>query len=210
MRDGIGNVRRRDRYEHRGCRSRRSALFSLLPTCSRVGCYGLRSPLAGDRLAAPQEVLFPVHRCDAIRDSLAVGALIFGGVLERVPDLKVVFAHGGGSVPYILPRMERGWNVWAPARENILRPPSEYLARCYFDSITWDDVSLGFLVGRVGAERVLLGSDYPFIMGEERPGTIVGQTGLSEEDKNLILGGNCRRLLGLDHTGAAQSAVTGG
>jgi aminocarboxymuconate-semialdehyde decarboxylase len=128
--------------------------------------------------------------------AFAVGALLFGGVLERVPNLRVVFAHGGGSVPFIIGRMERGWRVWPPARERLAEPPSEQLTRCHFDSVVWDAASLELLVRRVGAERVLLGSDYPFIMGEERPGELIDSAALAAEDKAALLGGNAARLLG--------------
>ena len=134
--------------------------------------------------------------------AFAVGSLLFGGVLERLPALQVVFAHGGGSAPYIIGRMEQGWSVWEPAREHLSTPPREALCQCHFDSIVWDAESLELLVSRVGAERVLLGSDYPFIMGEERPGTLVEASGLSADDKSAILGGNARRLL--DGAGVAR------
>jgi aminocarboxymuconate-semialdehyde decarboxylase len=127
--------------------------------------------------------------------AFAVAALLFGGVLEQVPDLTVVFAHGGGSAPYIIGRMEQGWRVWEPARERLSVPPSELLARCHFDSLTWDAASLELLVRRVGAERVLLGSDYPFIMGEERPGALVESSALGAAERDAILGGNAERLL---------------
>jgi aminocarboxymuconate-semialdehyde decarboxylase len=126
----------------------------------------------------------------------AVGALLFGGVLEAVPDLQVLFAHGGGSVPFTIGRMERGWEVWPAAREHLHEPPREQLRRCHFDSVVWDEASLELLVRRVGAERVLLGSDFPFIMGEDRPGELVERSALSSAEKELILGANAERLLG--------------
>jgi aminocarboxymuconate-semialdehyde decarboxylase len=135
--------------------------------------------------------------------AFAFAALALGGVFERVPDLRVLFAHGGGSIPFIVPRMERGRSIWPPAQELAPRPLTDYLERCYFDSLTWDSLSLELLVCRVGAEHVLLGSDYPFLMGEDKPGTLVEQSSLSSEDKELILGGNCHRLLGVN---AAQTS----
>jgi aminocarboxymuconate-semialdehyde decarboxylase len=129
--------------------------------------------------------------------AFAVGALLFGGVLERAPGLRLVFAHGGGSVPFIIGRMERGWQVWEPARELLAQPPSTQLSECYFDSIVWDEASLELLVRRVGADRVLLGSDYPFVMGEDRPGELIQRAALSDEEKGLLLGGNAERLLAL-------------
>ena len=127
--------------------------------------------------------------------AFAVGAMIFGGVLQRLPDLRVVFAHGGGSVPFIIGRMQRGWDVWEPAREHLAEPPIEQLCRCHFDSVVWDRSSLELLVDRVGAERVLLGTDYPFIMGEDRPGELIESTALSAAEKASMLGGNAERLI---------------
>lgn len=129
--------------------------------------------------------------------TFAVGALVFGGVLERTPGLKLLFAHGGGSVAFIIGRMQRGWDVWEPAREHTTVPPIEQLRQCWFDSVTWDDASLALLVDRVGADRVLLGSDYPFIMGEDRPGELVEGGRLAPRERELVRGANARQLLGL-------------
>lgn len=129
--------------------------------------------------------------------AFAVGALLFGGVLERLPGLRLLFAHGGGSVPLIIGRMERGWEVWEPAREHLSVRPSEALRSCFFDSVTWDEASLELLVRRVGADRVVLGSDYPFLMGEERSGELLSRTVLTTDEQAAILGGNAERLLGL-------------
>jgi aminocarboxymuconate-semialdehyde decarboxylase len=150
-----------------------------------IGAERMRSYYFTYTVAMPSETAF------------AVGALLFGGVLDKLPDLQLVFAHGGGSTAYVIGRMERGWEVWEPARQHLTRPPSEALRCCYFDSVTWDAKSLELLVDRVGADRVLLGSDYPFIMGEDRPGTIVEESALAEHEKQAILGGNAGRLLGL-------------
>lgn len=134
--------------------------------------------------------------------AFAFGALVFGGVLERSPGLKVLFAHGGGSVPYTIGRMQRGWDVWEPAREHTTAPPIEQLRRCWFDSLTWDEASLALLVERVGADHVLLGTDYPFLMGEDRPGELVAASRLSAEERTLVLGGSAQRLLGIGARGA--------
>lgn len=127
--------------------------------------------------------------------AFAVGALLFGGVLDDAPGLRVVFAHGGGSAPYIIGRMEQGWRVWDTARERLSEPPTTSLSRLWFDSIVWDEASLELLVRRVGANRVLLGSDYPFIMGEDRPGKLIERSSLTAEKKRLLLGANAEHLL---------------
>jgi aminocarboxymuconate-semialdehyde decarboxylase len=91
--------------------------------------------------------------------------------------------------------MERGWSVWEPAREHLQEPPRTALRRCRFDSVVWDPLSLELLVQRVGADRVLLGSDYPFVMGEKRPGDLIESSALTDMDKLAILGENAGRLL---------------
>ncbi len=148
-----------------------------------VGGGRLTQYYFGYTVAMPSETAF------------AVGALLFGGVLARLPRLRVVFAHGGGSIPFIIGRMERGWEAWQPAREKLSVSPMSLLESCYFDSILWDVESFELLVRRVGHEQILLGSDYPFIMGEERPGELVESTSLSPDERDLVLGGNVMRLL---------------
>lgn len=151
--------------------------------------------VAGTRL---QQYYFLYTVAMPSETAFAVGALLFGGVVERLPRLRLLFAHGGGSVPLIIGRMERGWEVWEPAREHLAERPSKSLRRCWFDSVTWDEASLELLVRRVGAERVVLGSDYPFLMGEERPGEMLSGAALTPDERAAILGGNAERLFALE------------
>jgi len=152
--------------------------------------------IGGQRLRADYYTLYTVAMPS--ETAFAIAALILGGVFERVPALKLLFAHGGGSVPFILPRIERGWEIWEPARAQAPLRPSEYLARCHFDSIAWDAASLELLVRRVGAERVVFGTDYPFLMGEDVPGALVAEAQLSDQQRGRILRGNALALLGLE------------
>ncbi|MDE3076048.1 MAG: amidohydrolase [Chloroflexota bacterium] len=131
-------------------------------------------------------------------DAVAAACLIFGGVLEEFPRLKVYLAHGGGSCPFLAGRWDRGWQVRPEAKLRIPRPPSEYLGRLLFDSLTHSRSALGFLVEAVGAERVLLGSDYPYDMGEPNPvGTVTALPRLSDRERALILGQNAAELFQL-------------
>jgi len=131
-----------------------------------------------------------------LESTLAVSHLIFGGVLDRYPRLKFCVAHAGGYLAHYHARMDHGWKVRPDARTTVRKKPSSYLKKFFFDTITFDAGLLESLVGRYGAKQVLMGSDYPFDMGEDDPVRLVESvTGLSAEERNLILGGNAARLL---------------
>lgn len=101
--------------------------------------------------------------------TLAAGSLIFSGVLEHNAALRIALLHGGGFLPYQIGRFDHGWKVRAEANARIDRAPSEYLDRFFFDTLTHDRASLEFLLQRVGADRLALGSDYPFDMADPDP-----------------------------------------
>ena len=131
--------------------------------------------------------------------SLAICSMIFGGVLERLPNLRVAFAHGGGSFPMTIGRIEHGYRVRPDlcAIDNDVNPRS-YLGRFYLDSLVHDAKALDYLIELVGAERVALGSDYPFPLGELQPGSLIeSMTHLSEEAKARLLGGSALEWLNL-------------
>jgi aminocarboxymuconate-semialdehyde decarboxylase len=130
--------------------------------------------------------------------TVAVGHLIFGGVLERHPDLKVCLVHGGGFAPYQIGRWDRGWSTgFRGAAEHLTRSPGEWLRSLYFDTVLHSARSLQLLVDTVGVERVVLGSDYPFVMGEPEPVAALAALGtLSDQDRQRILDGNVGALLG--------------
>jgi aminocarboxymuconate-semialdehyde decarboxylase len=129
--------------------------------------------------------------------TLAIGHLIFGGVLERHPDLKLVFVHGGGFAPYQVGRWDRGAATdFRGAGQRLTRSPGEWLQSLYFDTVLHSARSLQFLVEVVGVERVVLGSDYPFVMGEPEPVAALAALGsLSDRDRERILDGNVSALL---------------
>lgn len=129
--------------------------------------------------------------------ALFAAHLIFSGILERFPELKVVLAHAGGALPCLLGRLEHGYQARAEPKLRISKPPSAFLGNFYFDTITHSATSLEFVIKLAGADHVLLGSDYPYDMGYECPVDIVDQlTGLSPADRERILSGNALRLLG--------------
>ena len=129
--------------------------------------------------------------------AIAASHLIFGGVLERLPALEVSLPHAGGVLPILAGRLDRAHTVRSECR-HLPRPPSEYLQRFRFDTVCHSQPILEFLVRLVGAERVMLGSDYCFDMGVEQPVAAVrALPSLSAEDMDRILGGTAAQVLGL-------------
>ena len=127
--------------------------------------------------------------------ALAASHLIFGGVLDQFPKLEISLPHAGGALPILRGRLDRGFDKRAECR-TIPKPPSEYLKRFTYDTISYDEDILQDLVDLVGADRIMMGSDYCFDIAYEEPVRIVTQMKtLTEEQKQLILGDNAKRLL---------------
>jgi aminocarboxymuconate-semialdehyde decarboxylase len=132
--------------------------------------------------------------------SLAICSLIFGGVLERLPALRVCVAHGGGAFPFTIGRIGHGFDVRPDlcAVDNDVHPRA-YLDRVYLDSLVHDPAALRYLVDLIGAERIALGSDYPFPLGEHHPGALIeSMDDLTAETKARLLAGTAVEFLGLD------------
>jgi aminocarboxymuconate-semialdehyde decarboxylase len=129
--------------------------------------------------------------------ALAASHLIYGGVLDAFPKLEVSLPHAGGALPILRGRLDRGFHTRNECK-TIPRPPSEYLKRFTYDTISYDEEILQDLVDLVGADRIMMGSDYCFDIAYEEPVKVVtGMRTLSEEQKQQILGGNATRLLKL-------------
>ena len=130
-------------------------------------------------------------------DAIVVAILISGGVLEACPDLRVCVAHGGGPACFAMGRLDRGWQSRPEARR-IPQPPSAYQRRLYYDSVTGSEEVLRFLLDQVGADRVVLGSDWPFVSWHPSPvAWLQGLKSLSQEEKERILWRNLEALLEL-------------
>jgi aminocarboxymuconate-semialdehyde decarboxylase len=129
--------------------------------------------------------------------AIAAAHLIFGGVLDRFPALTVGLPHAGGAFPWLVGRLNRGWQKRQDLK-HIKQAPVDYLRRFYYDTIGYNDDVLDYLVRVIGADRVLLGSDYCFPIAYERPVEVVADhPTLSAADKASIIEGNARRLLKL-------------
>lgn len=122
--------------------------------------------------------------------------LIFGGVLDRHPKLQICLPHGGGALPMLIGRVDHGAQVRAEIKLlHLPQPPSAYMQRFTYDTIVHSKPVMEFLIREVGAERILLGSDYCFDMGYDRPVEFLEGINLSSAQRKLILGGNAKRLL---------------
>ncbi|MFZ0816748.1 MAG: tryptophan 2,3-dioxygenase family protein [Candidatus Sulfotelmatobacter sp.] len=127
---------------------------------------------------------------------LSVVAMILSGAFDRLPStLRICFAHGGGSFAFLLGRLENAWHHHPVARGDCQHPPSHYLNRFYVDSAVFDQRALQFLIETMGTDQVMLGSDYPFPLGEERVGSLIRQSNLPQHTKAKLLSGNAKRFL---------------
>lgn len=131
--------------------------------------------------------------------SRAVCSLIFSGVLERLPQLRICFAHGGGSFPATIGRIEHGYNV-RPDLCAVDNPhsPRKYLNKIYFDSLVHEAAKLDYLIKLVGADQVMLGSDYPFPLGEAEPGKLIDSMPYDDAIKEMLFHGAALNWMGLD------------
>src|SRR5918996_1059794 len=128
--------------------------------------------------------------------TIAAACLVFAGVLERHPDLKIFLSHGGGFLPYQAARLVHGWGEREEPKKSLKVSPAASLGRFFYDTILHARRPLEFLIGSAGANRVLLGSDYPYDMGQYDTVDLIASLSMPEADKAKILGGNARTLLG--------------
>jgi len=133
-----------------------------------------------------------------VEDALVVAILIFGGVLDACPGLKVCVAHGGGPACFAMGRLDRGWQGTPVERRSIQQPPSSYQRRLYYDSVVGSEKALRFLLDEAGADRVVLGSDWPFVPWHPSPvAWVQGLKTLTQDEKEKILWRNLESLLKL-------------
>ncbi|GAA1466512.1 amidohydrolase family protein [Microbacterium thalassium] len=129
-----------------------------------------------------------------VENAVALSHLIFSGVLDRHPTLKIVAAHGGGYLPTAIGRSDHAWRV-RPDAQRCAHAPSSYLRRIWFDTVVHDATALNHLVGAAGGSQVVLGSDYPFDMGLDDPVAFVRSAGLPSVVVEAILAGNADALV---------------
>jgi aminocarboxymuconate-semialdehyde decarboxylase len=171
-------------------------LFPFFEACRDTGTavfvHPMQPLIGADRLT---QYYLPNIVGNPLETALAITRLIVGGVLERLPDLRICFAHGAGAFPQVLGRVDKGFSVRQEMRERLTRPPSEYARMIYADALTFDPASLRLLIEKLGAGHVIMGSDYPFGLGDEDPVAAVVAAELSEEVTRDIIAGNVWRFM---------------
>ncbi|MCB0221128.1 MAG: amidohydrolase [Chrysiogenetes bacterium] len=176
----------------------RVGLERLFARAEELGAVLFMHPIGTSIAQRMDDHYFPNLLGHPMESALALGHLVFDGWLARHPDLKLVVAHGGGFLPAYWGRLDHAWRTRADCRQNIDREPSHYLRRVHVDTVVFDALELRHLIEAWGPERVLLGTDYPFDMGEPDPVGLLGRVdGLTASARALIECGNAARLLGM-------------
>ncbi|HEX7046711.1 MAG TPA: amidohydrolase family protein [Gammaproteobacteria bacterium] len=176
-------------------------LFPIFEAAADLGAAIFVHPwdmLAKDRMPKywlPWLVGMPAETC------LAITSMIFGGVFERLPTLRVAFAHGGGSFPFTIGRIQHGFDVRPDlcAVENAVSP-RDYLGKFWLDSLVHDAAALRYMIELIGPGRIALGSDYPFPLGEHHPGKLIESMNFDAETRDLLLHGAALEWLNLDRS----------
>lgn len=129
--------------------------------------------------------------------ALAAASMITGGIAARHPDLRIAFSHGGGALSILLPRLDHAWKAIPKAKESLPQSPITYARRFYYDALVFDPAAVRFLAATYGVSQLLVGSDYPFAMGDPDPVGTLEKAGFEPEVFEVITSNNARRFLGL-------------
>jgi aminocarboxymuconate-semialdehyde decarboxylase len=174
--------------------------FEFFAACERLGMAVFVHPwdMMGER--DMQKYWLPWLVGMPAEVSRAICSLIFSGTLERLPRLRICFAHGGGAFPATIGRIDHGFNVRPELFTDNPHSPRRYLSRMYFDSLVHEPAKLDYLIRLVGADQVMLGSDYPFPLGEAEPGTLIESMAYDAEIKAMLLHGAALNWLSLSES----------
>jgi aminocarboxymuconate-semialdehyde decarboxylase len=176
-------------------------IVTFLQHCAAEGAAVLVHPWDMFGQARMPKYMMPWTVGMPAETQLGIVAMILGGAFDKLPPtLRICFAHGGGSFAFLLGRLENAWHHHPAAHGICEMPPSRYLNRFYVDSAVFEHRALEFLVQTMGSERLMLGSDYPFPLGEHGIGSLIRSSQLPDSAKAQLLGGNAMKFLGLGTT----------
>lgn len=175
--------------------------FEVFQACEKLGMAVFVHPWEMMGAQDMQKYWLPWLVGMPAESSRAICSLIFSGVLERLPRLRICFAHGGGSFPATLGRIDHGFNV-RPDLCAVDNPhsPGKYIGRIYFDSLVHEPAMLDYLLKLVGADQIALGSDYPFPLGELVPGEMIASMPYDDEIKSMLFHGTALNWLDLERS----------
>ena len=173
-------------------------LFPVFQACEKLGMSVFVHPWDMMGQSKMQKYWLPWLVGMPAETSLAICSMIFGGIFERLPKLRVAFAHGGGSFPSTIGRIEHGFECRPDivAVDNNVNPKN-YLGKFWLDSLVHDPAMLDYIVNLIGENRVSLGSDYPFPLGENNPGELIRNMNYSEQKKTMLLSGAALQWLNI-------------
>ncbi len=137
---------------------------------------------------------------------LAAVSMITGGTLAALPDLRIAFSHGGGSLQVLIPRLQQVWECRADVREALAEAPRDAARRMYYDDLLYDATAIEALIRLAGPTQVMVGTDYPFAIMDREPMARVNELSVDDETKQLLRSGNARRWLGLEQALGLASA----
>ena len=172
-------------------------LFPVLEAAQELGALVFFHP--SDRRLEAHLPRYHLHNSIAnpTETTIAIASIIHGGIVDRLPDLQMLFAHGGGYACCGAARFDHGYTVRAEAREHASMLPSEYLSRLWYDSLVHDHGMFRRLIDVVGINRVMLGTDFPADMGQPDPVDWIERSDLTRDERIAVLGANAAALLGI-------------
>ena len=175
-------------------------LLPLWQAAEQMGAILFIHQQGGDTLVTPRSNRYHLPNTigNLVDRAVTFASFVFGGVMDKCPDLKICLAHAGGYTCFGVGRMDRGWQVRSEARVNIQQPPSAYLNRFYYDCLTHSEAALRMVIDTVGIDRVVFGTDWPADMAIDQPVSwVLGLESLTQDEKDAILWKNLEKMLGI-------------
>ncbi|MEX0756282.1 MAG: amidohydrolase family protein [Actinomycetota bacterium] len=185
--------------DHVNNRTYDDAVFdSFFEVAEELGVFLLVHQFKHTTVAARTEDFFLLNSIGNLVDrTITFASLIYGGVMDKYPNLTVCLCHGGGYVPYALDRLDKGWDVWPSMRGKAKDRPSTYVRRFYYDTVVYTPRNLRFLIDVVGADRVVFGTDWPAPMTFDDPvGRLEAMDELSTDEREALLRGTAATIFG--------------
>ena len=176
------------------------SLLPLWQAAEQMGAILFIHQQGGDTLVTPRSNRYHLPNTigNLVDRAVTFASFVFGGVMDKCPDLKICLAHAGGYTCFGVGRMDRGWQVRSEARVNIQQPPSAYLNRFYYDCLTHSEAALRMVIDTVGIDRVVFGTDWPADMAIDQPVSwVLGLESLTQDEKDAILWKNLEKMLNI-------------